>query len=196
VVALEALVERSRPLPRPSRDEHDRGGHEQHLQDPVVLALVELAVLERGVRMAEPVRRAPDLPQDPRLVPVDDLRPDDAHAFDALDPLGPLEQALDRVRRESRVSMHQQVVGGLRRRELGRGRERQRPRFSPRATTLRPEGLMEDQCAVGRAVVDDHDAQARMRLRGERLQAFAQPAGRVARHEHDEHARCSDGVRG
>ena len=107
VVAGEALVERPRPLPRLARDEHDGGGHEQDLEHPVVLPLVQLAVLQGGVGVAEPVGRAPHLPEHPRLVPVDDLGADDAHAFDALDALGGLEEAFDGIGRERRVVVHQ-----------------------------------------------------------------------------------------
>ena len=107
MVTGEALVERPRPLPRLARDEHDGRGHEQDLEHPVVLPLVELAVLERRVGVAEPVGRAPHLPEDPRLVPVDDLRADDADAFDALDALGRLEEAFDGIGRERRVVVHQ-----------------------------------------------------------------------------------------
>ena len=107
VVAGEALVERPRPLPRLARDEHDGGGHEQDLEHAVVLPLVQLAVLQGGVGVAEPVGRAPHLPEHPRLVPVDDLGADDAHAFDALDALGGLEEAFDRIGREGRVVVHQ-----------------------------------------------------------------------------------------
>jgi hypothetical protein len=137
VVAGEALVEGSRPLPRLARDQHDGGGHEQDLEHPVVLALVQLALLQGGVRVAEPVGRAPHLPEHPRLVPVDDLGADDAHAFHGLDAFGGLEEAFDGIGRERRVVVHQQeVVGGLGGRELGRGGKRPRDaRFSPRATT-------------------------------------------------------------
>ena len=103
----EALVERPGPLPRLARDQHDGRGDEQDLEHPVVLPLVELAVLERGVGVTEPVGGAPHLPQDPRLVPIDDLRADDADAFDALDALGGLEEAFDGIRRERRVVVHQ-----------------------------------------------------------------------------------------
>ena len=160
-----------------------RGGDEQDLEHPVVLPLVELAVLQGRVGVAEPVGRAPHLPEDPRLVPVDDLGADDAHALDALDALGGLDEPCDGIGRERGVVVHQQeVVGGLGGRELGRGGQAPAmPRFSrsghhplPRPSACRRSS----QRPVGGAVVDRDDAQAGVGLRGERLRGTprSQPA--------------------
>ncbi len=193
VVAVEPFVERSRPLPGLPRHEHHRGGHEQDLEHAVVLALVALSFLERRVRVAEPVGRAADLAQDPRIVPVDDLRTHDADPFDALDAFGRLEQAGDGVRGERRVVVHEeQVVGGLRGGKIRRRGEGSRDAevLTERDHPALSERLLEElHGAVARPVVHGDDAQTGMALLGERPEALAEPSRGVSRDEHGEHAR-------
>src|SRR5207249_8403267 len=80
----EAFVRWTDLRPRVLRDEHGAGGDETDLADPVVLALVDLPRLERGVGIAEAVGRHPDLPQDPPVDRIEDLRTRDAHPAHAL----------------------------------------------------------------------------------------------------------------
>src|SRR2546429_7336053 len=52
------------PLPGGAGDEHRARGDAEHLDHAVELALIDLAGLQGGVAVAEPVRRATDVAQD------------------------------------------------------------------------------------------------------------------------------------
>ena len=87
---------------------------------------VDLAGLQRGVRVPEAVGGSSDVAQRPGLVPVDDLGPDDTDVGDA-HPDGRLDETRHRVGVERRVVVHDQEVvrvahGG----DLERGSDRTR----------------------------------------------------------------------
>ena len=77
-------VERDRRVEAAERPEqvgaHQQTGRreDEHVTHGVVLLLVELARLDDAVDLAETVEAEPDVLEQPRLVPVDELRPDDA----------------------------------------------------------------------------------------------------------------------
>jgi hypothetical protein len=122
VPAVQALVEQADPLPRVARDQHGARRHAQHFDHAIELPLIDLARLQRGVRVTEPIRGAADLPEQPRFLPVDDLGPDDADVLHAH-----ADRRLDETRHRIGVErgvvvQHQEVVGGPRRGDLERRR--------------------------------------------------------------------------
>ena len=162
----------------------------EHLDHPIELPLIDLARLQRRVRVTEPVGGATDLPQEPRLLPVHDLR-------------------ARRRRRSRRACRSRPRRDGSRHRGRARCR-RAAPRGSrrPRAAGIssaartdpaRPRWLVGDddppiaervpqelRGTVARRVVDGHDAHPRIGLRAECRQASAEPSGGVPYDEDDQ----------
>ena len=124
VPAVQTLVEQPDPLPRVARDQHGARRDAQHLDHPIELPLIDLARLQRRVRVTEPIRGATDLPQQPRLLPVHDLGSDDADVLHAH-----ADRRLDETRHRIGVErgvvvQHQEVVRGPRRGDLERRADR------------------------------------------------------------------------
>jgi hypothetical protein len=165
------LVERSGSLQGLARDEHRAGRDEEHLQHAVVLTLVPFVLLEGGVGMTEGIHGATHLAEDPWVVPVDHLRSDHTHLFQAVDTLSRLDQARHRVgRQDSIVVQDQQVVGASSCRKLGRGTEG----AGDAAVFVEPQDAqlpqrLDEQIpgTVHGVVVDRDDPEARIALRGE-----------------------------
>ena len=197
VVGGESLVGHAGPLQALARDEHRARGHVHDLEDAIELALVDLAVLQGRVRMPEAVGGTADLAQEPGLVPVNDLGADDADVLEALDADRRLDEPRDAVGVHRGVVVgDEEVVGG------GGGRHRREGRLHGAGDTqvliegedtARSErGLEELVRLVGGGVVDGQDTQSWIGLRGERVQALADPARGVVRHEHGEHRRRAE----
>ncbi len=120
VPAVQSLVEQSDPLPRVARDQHRARRDAQHLDHAIELPLIDLARLQRRVRVTEPIRGTADLPEQPRFLPVDDLGPDDADVLHAH-----ADRRLDETRHRIGIErgvvvQYQEVVGGSRRGDLER----------------------------------------------------------------------------
>jgi hypothetical protein len=193
VLGVEALVERPDPLPRLACDQHRRGRDAEHLEHPVELALVDLAGLERRVRMSEPVGGASDVAEQSRTIPVHDLRADDADLLDA-DP----DRGLDHPGHGVGVERHpwiddQHEVRSLRdgtiERVSDRGGEAHPavvPDHASRAERLEQQVAR----AVAGRVVDGEDAEPSVGLVGERQEAVTEGRRGSGPDDHDrEHTR-------
>jgi hypothetical protein len=114
VVPGQPLVQEPGALPGSTRDQHGAGWDVQNLQDPVVLPVVQLPLLQGRIRMPEPIGGTADLAEHARMIPVDHLRADHAHALHTPDALGGLHHPGHGVLGQRRVVVHQkEVVGGL-----------------------------------------------------------------------------------
>ena len=162
--------------------EHAGPGHCEDLSGGVVLGLVELAGLRQRRAEAVDVDRVADRPEPLRVVPVDDLRADDA----AGRPEGLGDERGDRVGLERHVVVHQQVE----RRPLDRGEHLVRGRREPLVGVEplhegRREHIRDAFGGVGpSAVVDDEDREVLVVLIGQGLERAFEPVARVLGDEH------------
>ena len=99
------LVEKPNTAERLRGDQHGTGRHAENLTDPVVLSLVDLALLQGRVGESQPVGRRPDVSKELRITPVDDLG---AHDAGPLHTSGGIHQRRDGVRRQDDVIVEQQ----------------------------------------------------------------------------------------
>ena len=189
----EPIVERPDAVPHLPGHQHGAGRDVEDLPNPVVLALIDLSLFQGRVRVSETVCGQADLPEDARLLPVHDLRPDDS---DSLDSLGRFYQRGHRAPVQDGVVVQEEdVVGlpcnlGLERPAHGPG-EPEVP-FAlqdPICTERRPEEIGRP---VRRVVVDGQDADAGMRLSGQAHQGLAKPPPPIPHHQQHQHARRMD----
>ncbi len=182
----DALVEAADGRERAAPHQHPRGGDEEHVADLVVLALVDLVVLDRGDRPAGPVDRPADLGEAPRVVPGDELGAEDAGARPGL---GLGEEPLERFRLGGGVVVEQPQP-------VHAGGALVAERAHDGAAELAADG--EDGvgaeagarpvgAAVRRPGVDDHDVVDRAGLGGQPAEGVPQEWPPVV---HDDH--CQD----
>ena len=189
IVRSQALVGEACPGPCRPGEEHGRRGHEQNLPRCVVLTLVELPLLERRLRVPEPVSAEPDLAEHSGPVPVKDLRADES---DVLDPTSRSDHSLHRMRFQGHVVVKKEHEVGL-----ARGRQFEGPADRPGDTVvaIQPKDaaapkhpLQHVGRSIGRGVVDGQDPDAGVGLAGQRGEDAAEPWGAVPRHENGEDA--------
>src|SRR5439155_12500407 len=163
------------------------------------LALIDLLGLQRRVGVTEQLGGPADVAESAGMIPVDDLGPHDPDALGTGEH-GRLHESGDGLGVENGVVMQQQD-------EIRLGGDRMRDGFVETAresemvvVTQDPtlaEGLEEQLVrAVLGGVIDREDADTRVCLCGERLEALAEPLGRVSDREDDEDRGDGFGRRG
>jgi hypothetical protein len=175
-----ADVEPTEPAQGLGADQHPGRRHVQHVALPVVLALVELARLERGLRAAEAVDRLADLLEHRLVGPLAQLGTDDRKVRVLAERL---EHARDGVGRQHEVVVQQQdeiVVGQVRSLE----RRCHGPAEADVAAEAHPQlgldALLDDQAGVvARPVVHDHQIEVAVGLPLERVEDLREPLGGV-----------------
>ncbi len=145
-------VEAADVVPHVPAHQHPRGAHREYVAITVMLAMVELAVLEAGLPPSAAIDGMADLDQHPAVLPVAKLRTDDSGRRHLI---GEVEQSLERVGRRRAVVVQQpqpldrRTVLGAGRRETGRVREG-RDRAMYRCTEPAVARCVEDaRCAEG-----------------------------------------------
>jgi hypothetical protein len=147
--------------------------------------------------MPEAIGGTADLAQEPGLVPVDDLGTHDADVLEALDADRRLDEPRDAVGVHRGVVVGDQEVvgrGGGRHRRQGRlhGAGHAEVLLEGEDATRSERGLEELARLVGGRVVDGQDTQPWIGLCCERVEALADPARGVVRHEHGQHRRSAE----
>src|SRR5918996_5756568 len=188
-LCAQSLVEEAGSAPCVPGHQDRRGRDVQDLPGGVVLALIDLPLLEGRVRIPEAVARVADLQKDTGSLRVEHLRPDQPDAGDAP---GGLDHPGHGIGLQLDVVVHQQ-------REVRLGRRRDRQSTLHRAgeslvpgqahhSALAQDALEHLQGPVRRSVVDGQHAEARVRLARERRESAAKPSRGVMHHDHCEDA--------
>ena len=197
---VQPFVEEAGALPRVSRDQHGSVEDTRDLDHAVELSLVDLAGLQRSVRVTEPVGGHPTSRRQPRLAPSRRSWPDDTDVLDA-HPDGGLDQPGDGIGvQRGVVVQHQDVVGCASGGDLERGADDPaRPAVARvSAMTRRSPSACSQELArtIARRVVDRQDPHSRVGLRAERRQAprSQAAASRTTRTTRTEGARSEEAV--
>ena len=161
-----ALVEAAHVQQGPPPDQHPGGVDEEHVADLVVLALVDLVVLDLGDGPARAVDREADLLQPVGVGPGDQLGAEDGGAGPGL---GLGHEPLQRLRLGGAVVVEQPQPVHPRGAGVAQGRHHRPAELPPDGHdgVVAEPGAGPVGAAVGRAGVDDQDVVDRTGLGGE-----------------------------
>ncbi len=167
MIVTESLVEQTDLLPNVASHEDHTGVHGEHVQDAIELPLVDLAGLQRCVRVAETVCGPTHVTQLTRVLPIHHLGTHDADTLDSRQ-LRRFDESLDRLGIERHIVAQQQDEVGLRSDGKSDGsvegtcgtESRLVTNHTPRAERVDQEIVR----VVRRTVVDGHDAHPLVRL--------------------------------